>query len=143
MSVVENLRLGASAPGRPAPPGAVAEMLGRFPLLKARQALPAGNLSGGEQQVLALARALLAQPRVLLLDEPSLGLAPRMVDNIFQILAELKQAGTTMLLVEQNAVRALRLADRAYLMELGSIRVSGPAVDLLRDDAVTRAYLGG
>lgn len=140
MSVEENLLMGAR--GRPAP-GALDGVFERFPVLRERRALPAGALSGGEQQMLAIARALLARPRVLLLDEPSLGLAPKMVSAIFQVLAELRSQGTTMLLVEQNALRALRLADRAYVMDLGRITLSGTGEALLQDERVVQAYLGG
>jgi len=127
MSVHENLLLSGAADVRP--------MYERFPILAERRGLPAGNLSGGEQQ-------LLAKPRVLLLDEPSLGLAPKMVATVFAVLREQKDAGTTMLLVEQNALRALRLADRAYVLELGRIGLTGTGAALLRDDGVGRAYLG-
>ena len=134
MSVEENLLL-ASRVG-------VDEAYARFPILGERRRLPAGSLSGGEQQMLAIARALLARPRLLLLDEPSLGLAPKVVTEVFAVLADLKRRGTTMLLVEQNAAKALRLADRGYVMDLGTIAFDGPAADLLRDDRVARAYLG-
>ncbi len=115
----------------------------RFPILGERRALRAGTLSGGEQQMLAIARGLLARPRLLLLDEPSLGLAPQMVDEVFKAIQEIHDEGTTILLVEQNALRALEIADRAYVLETGQIRLSGSGDDLLHNPAVRRAYLGG
>jgi len=136
MSVEENLRLALRVRG------SVADAYERFPILRERRSLLAGNLSGGEQQMLAIARGLLARPRLLLLDEPSLGLAPKMVAAIFEALAELKAGGATMLLVEQNALRALRLADRAHVMDLGALTLSGTGAQLMHDEGVARAYLG-
>ena len=121
----------------------IEEVLRRFPLLGERRNLSAGSLSGGEQQMLAIARGLLAKPRLLLLDEPSLGLAPQMVDEVFRVIDEIHQEGTTILLVEQNALRALEIADRGYVIETGRILLSGTGADLLHNPAVRRAYLGG
>lgn len=118
------------------------EQLRRFPRLRDRQQQLAGTLSGGEQQMLAIARALMSRPRLLLLDEPSLGLAPNLVQEIFSILAELRQQGMTILLVEQNAHLALQLGDRAYVLEAGKITLSGPSAALLADERVKQAYLG-
>ena len=114
----------------------------RFPILKERAHQAAGTLSGGEQQILAIGRALMARPRLLMLDEPSMGLAPRMVGQVYDILAELKAAGTTILLVEQNARAALKVADRGYVLETGRIILDGAAADLREDPEVQRAYLG-
>ena len=119
------------------------DVLKRFPILRERRDLSAGSLSGGEQQMLAIARGLLARPRLLLLDEPSLGLAPQMVDEVFSVIDEIHREGTTILLVEQNALRALAIADRAYVIETGRILMSGAGDDLLHNPAVRRAYLGG
>ena len=121
----------------------IAAVMKRFPILGERQALRAGTLSGGEQQMLAIARGLLARPRLLLLDEPSLGLAPQMVDEVFKAIQEIHEEGTTILLVEQNALRALEIADRAYVLETGQVRLTGTGDDLLHNPAVRRAYLGG
>jgi branched-chain amino acid transport system ATP-binding protein len=118
------------------------ELRQRFPLLKERAQQAAGTLSGGEQQILAIGRALMARPRLLMLDEPSLGLAPLMVAQVYDILAELKGAGTTILLVEQNARAALKVADRGYVLETGRIILQGSARDLSDDPEVQRAYLG-
>ena len=119
-----------------------AGLFDRFPILAERRSLPAGDLSGGEQMMLAIGRALMSRPRVLLLDEPSLGLAPQMVDTVQDVLLTLKRDGMTILLVEQNAHLALSVADRAYVLETGRVALSGPAAELARDDAVRRAYLG-
>ena len=121
----------------------IEDVLKRFPILGERRDLSAGTLSGGEQQMLAIARGLLARPRLLLLDEPSLGLAPQMVDEVFRAIEEIHKDGTTILLVEQNALRALAVADRAYVIETGRILLSGSGDELLHNPAVRRAYLGG
>ncbi len=113
-----------------------------FPVLKEREAQMAGTLSGGEQQMLAMGRALMAQPALIMMDEPSTGLAPMIVKNIFSIIRQLKDKGNTVLLIEQNARAALRIADRGYVMENGKIIVQGPAADLLANQDVQRAYLG-
>ena len=118
------------------------EIRARFPILKERAHQAAGTLSGGEQQILAIGRALMARPRLLMLDEPSMGLAPRMVTQVYQILAELKAQGTTILLVEQNARAALKVADRGYVLETGRIILDGTAADFRDDPEVQRAYLG-
>jgi branched-chain amino acid transport system ATP-binding protein len=117
-------------------------VFGLFPILKERLGQYAGTLSGGQQQMLAIGRALMSKPRILLLDEPSLGLAPVLVDQVFKAVQEIASKGTTILLVEQNALEALELADRAYVLEVGRIVLSGPGKELLRDPAVRAAYLG-
>jgi branched-chain amino acid transport system ATP-binding protein len=141
-TVLDNLRLGAYARRG----GGVAEDLERqferFPILRERRRQPAGTLSGGEQQMLAIARSLMARPRLLLLDEPSLGLAPRLVAEVFAALARLREEGLTLLVVEQMAEAALEIADRGYVLERGRIVLSGGARDLLSDARVARAYLG-
>ncbi len=143
LTVNENLELGAFA--RSDSSGIARDRqraLALFPRLKERLKQNAGTLSGGEQQMLAIARALMAKPRLLLLDEPSLGLAPQVVQLIFRIIREINQAGTTILLVEQNAHMALEVANHAYVLEVGRIVMSGPARELARSDEVRKAYLG-
>ena len=142
MTVRENLEMGAYS--RPASEidASLTEMFQRFPRLKEREKQVAGTLSGGEQQMLAMARALMSKPKLLMLDEPSMGLAPILVEQIFDIVTELHQSGVTILLVEQNAQMALRVADRAYVMETGVITMQGDAEALLHNDAVQKAYLG-
>lgn len=114
-----------------------------FPRMKERLGQAAGTLSGGEQQMLAMGRALMGRPKLLLLDEPSMGLAPILVDEIFDIIQKISKSGTTILLVEQNAYKALSIANRAYVLEIGEVTKSGNAADLIKDDAVKSAYLGG
>ena len=143
LTVRENLVLGAvSRSDRAAISADEAMVFELFPLLKERLGQAGGTLSGGEQQMLAIGRALMSRPRLLLLDEPSLGLAPLMVERIFETIAELKRQGRTILLVEQNVHHALDIADRAYVMETGRITLEGPAEVLRRDPQVERSYLG-
>ena len=142
MSVRENLEMGGYT--RPATeiPASLENVFTRFPRLKEREKQVAGTLSGGEQQMLAMGRALMSKPKLLMLDEPSMGLAPILVEQIFDIIKELHAAGTTVLLVEQNAQMALSIADRAYVLGTGRITMSGPAAEVLADDRVRSAYLG-
>jgi branched-chain amino acid transport system ATP-binding protein len=142
LSVLENLRLGAVARAGREIEADLEGIYGLFPLLKERLQQAGGTLSGGEQQMLAIGRALMSRPRLLLLDEPSLGLAPLMVKHIFEVIAELKRQGTTMLLVEQNIHHALAVADRAYVLETGRITLSGPAAELQHNRQVEQSYLG-
>ncbi|MBK7821331.1 MAG: ABC transporter ATP-binding protein [Tessaracoccus sp.] len=142
MTVLENLELGAFL-RKDAVAADFDEVYGRFPRLAERRKQLAGTLSGGEQQMLAMGRALMAKPSVLLLDEPSMGLAPLLVQEIFDIIVAINKTGTTVLLVEQNANIALQIADLAYVMETGSIVLSGEAKALAQTDEVKRAYLGG
>ena len=144
MTVLENLEMGAySERDRTRIDQALERVYQLFPVLLARRKQKAGTLSGGEQQMLAIGRALMIQPRLILLDEPSLGLSPKLLDVIFDKLAELKAAGMTMMIVEQNAMRALALANRGYVLELGRNRFEGPGPALLADPEVKRLYLGG
>ena len=143
MSIDENLRMGAHLRRDAEVEVDIEAVYQRFPRLKERQRQLAGTLSGGEQQMLAMGRALLARPRLLLLDEPSMGLAPIMVDAIFEVVRDVHRQGVTVLLVEQNAHRALEMADRAYVLESGELALSGPASELLGDARVQSAYLGG
>jgi branched-chain amino acid transport system ATP-binding protein len=143
MTVEENLRIGAYARHDHAEIGRDHDRaLMLFPRLRERLKQSAGTLSGGEQQMLAIARAMLARPRLLLLDEPSLGLAPQIVQVIFKIIREINESGTTILLVEQNAHMALKVAHRAYVLEVGRIAMQGAAAELAASDAVRKAYLG-
>ncbi len=141
MTVDENLRLGAYAEPR-VPQAALDRVFTLFPRLRERRAQVAGTLSGGEQQMLAIARALMTRPRLLLLDEPSMGLAPVLVRLIIQTIAEINRDGTTVLIVEQNASAALRLARRAYVLENGRVALEGPSADLAKNERVRQAYLG-
>ena len=141
LTIAENLALGAKHRRRSAG-RRMAEMFDRFPVLADRRALPAGSLSGGEQQMLAIARALMAEPKVLLLDEPSMGLAPKVVDEVFRVIEQVRSSGTTVVLVEQNARRALMAADSGYVLQSGAITHEGPAKELLEDDRIVEAYLG-
>jgi len=141
-SVRDNLLLGAWTRKDGEVGADVDAAFARFPRLAARADQPAGNLSGGEQQMLAIARALMSRPRLLLLDEPSLGLAPKLVREIYAIVAELHATGVTILLVEQNATLALEHADRGYVLEAGRMTLAGPAAELIADERVRQAYLG-
>ena len=142
MTVRENLEMGGYTRPKAEIPASMDEMFQRFPRLKEREKQIAGTLSGGEQQMLAIARAMMSKPRLLMLDEPSMGLAPILVEQIFDIIKELHAAGVTILLVEQNAQMALSIADRAYVLETGNVSKTGPADELLHDDDVRKAYLG-
>jgi branched-chain amino acid transport system ATP-binding protein len=143
MTVQENLMMGRYAKRTPGWQRDLAEVYELFPRLSERKTQTGGTMSGGEQQMLAIGRALMAQPKVLLLDEPSMGLAPMLVTQIFEIISEINRRGTTVLLVEQNAAQALQLAHRAYVLETGRVVKSAPARDLLTDPEVQAAYLGG
>lgn len=143
LTVLENLKMGAYTRSDKKE---IADSLDRvyesFPRLKERQIQLAGTLSGGEQQMLAMGRALMSKPRIILMDEPSMGLSPILVEEIFNIIQSISKQGTTVLLVEQNAKKALSIADRAYVLETGNIVLSGPANELMNDDSIKKAYLG-
>lgn len=142
MSVIENLEMGAYIRGK-ANKSDLDSIFERFPRLYERKNQIAGTLSGGEQQMLAMGRALMSHPKLLMLDEPSMGLAPILVGQIFDIIKELHESGTTILLVEQNAEMALEISDRAYVIESGKVTLSGPGQALVNSDIVKKAYLGG
>ena len=143
MTVQENLEMGAFTRNKSEIGASIADVYERFPRLKERYKQVAGTLSGGEQQMLAMGRAMMSKPKLLMLDEPSMGLAPLLVEQIFDIIKELNRAGTTILLVEQNAQAALSIADRGYVLETGRIVGTGTGAALLKDDSVRKAYLGG
>ena len=142
MSIEDNLIMGAYTRPSGEVRGGLDEVYDLFPILRERRKLPAGTLSGGQQQMLAVGRAMMSRPKLLLLDEPSMGLAPLIVEEIFRIVKMLKEAGITILLVEQNARAALAVADHAYVLETGSVTLEGPGPELLKNDDVRRAYLG-
>ena len=143
MTVQENLEMGAFTQGSKTLDDDLERVYTQFPRLKERMKQVAGTLSGGEQQMLAMGRALMSHPKLLMLDEPSMGLAPILVEQIFDIIRELHKAGTTILLVEQNAQAALSVADRGYVLETGKVVTTGTGHELLEDEAVKKAYLGG
>ncbi len=143
LTVLENLRLGAFTRKDKKEIADSLEMVySRFPRLRERRTQIAGTLSGGEQQMLAMGRALMSRPKIILMDEPSMGLSPLLVSEVFDIIREINAAGTTVLVVEQNARKVLSIADRAYVLETGKIVLEGDAKDLLSDDSVKKAYLG-
>lgn len=143
MSVQENLEMGAYTQPTAGIAGDIERVYAQFPRLKERRKQVSGTLSGGEQQMLAMGRALMSHPTLLMLDEPSMGLAPLLVEQIFEIITQLHKDGTTVLLVEQNAQMALSIADRAYVLETGRIGLSGTGAELIQSDSVRKAYLGG
>ena len=143
MTVSENLEMGAYSTDGSTVRADLEDVYNRFPRLRERKNQIAGTLSGGEQQMLAIGRAMMSHPKLLILDEPSMGLAPILVGQIFDIIKELHRQGTTVLLVEQNAEMALRIADRAYVLESGSISLSGTGEELAQSEEIKKAYLGG
>ena len=143
MTVEENLEMGAFTRNMGEIDDSIADVYERFPRLKERRRQIAGTLSGGEQQMLAMGRALMSKPKLLMLDEPSMGLAPILVEQIFSIIKELNEAGSTILLVEQNALMALSIATRGYVLETGRIVLTAPGEELIHNEAVKKAYLGG
>lgn len=144
LTVAENLRLGAyTQDDKQKNEETLEKMYERFPILKERSRQIAGTLSGGEQQMLAMSRALMSHPKLLLLDEPSMGLSPLYVNTIFEMIQKVNEEGTTVLLVEQNAKKALSIANRAYVLEIGLIQKTGTGAELLADDSIRKAYLGG
>lgn len=143
LSVYENLKMGAyTRKNKSEIEESLENVYKRFPRLEERKNQMAGTLSGGEQQMLAMGRALMSRPKIILMDEPSMGLSPIMVNEIFDIIRSVSESGTTVLLVEQNAKKALSIADRAYVLETGKIVLEGKAKDLLEDDSIKKAYLG-
>ncbi|HBX22766.1 MAG TPA: ABC transporter ATP-binding protein [Desulfotomaculum sp.] len=143
MTVLENLEMGAfTRKDRANIKDDIDKVFAKFPRLEERKKQPAGTLSGGEQQMLAIGRALMSKPKIMLMDEPSMGLAPMLVQEIFNIVKEINQSGTTILLVEQNARMALAVANRGYVLETGQVVISGAAADLAKNEAVQKAYLG-
>jgi branched-chain amino acid transport system ATP-binding protein len=142
LSIEDNLRLGAYTQPRHQVDSDMEKIFTMFPILKEKRALPAGTLSGGQQQMLAIGRALMGRPRLLLLDEPSMGLAPLLVQEVFEVIKTLKSQGMTILLVEQNALAALDIADRGYVLETGTVTLTGTGQELISNEQVRAAYLG-
>lgn len=142
LSIEDNLRLGAYTQPKQQVAGDMEKIFAMFPILKEKRALPAGTLSGGQQQMLAIGRALMGRPRLLLLDEPSMGLAPLLVEEVFKVIKTLKAQGMTILLVEQNAIAALSIADRGYVLETGAVTLTGTGEALIHNEQVRAAYLG-
>ena len=143
LTVTENLEMGAYTRSASEIKPGIEDVFNRFPRLRERKNQIAGTLSGGEQQMLAMARALMSKPKLIMMDEPSMGLSPILVEQIFSIIYELRESGVTILLVEQNANKALKITDRAYVLETGKITLSGTGRELLEKEEVKKAYLGG